>query len=435
MKRSMMRSALVITEKEIIQMTRSKRQMALLLGVPLMFLIFGIIGVTIAEVSTSQQQNQLVPVWYINKSPSQETGLIINEWDKIEGVQLIDRSNSSLDTLLNDTEMRLVAYFPSNFTPLFRLNQTATIYIYYYKGDFEAEQVANQLVVAVSTINLEIVIRENPNLNLIRILPVIEPVETRKEGLPPALASIISILPLYLVLILVIPPLSLILISVTIEREQRTLESLLVQPIERTSLFLGKILYGWFVIAVYLGANLGAVSITGIYAFFVLSPSSESEFTGFLRTIVNQLKGPLLAEFLVGILVFLVLSALMLNLAVFLSLLAKDEREANLIFGLTTVFPVMLTIPIVAVGTSETIPSFVYAIMAFLPMLGIVLGFQFMLLYGHIHFVTILGLFTHIYYVLAILKSTASLSEDESFLEIKWTKAFRYLFRSLLLWK
>ncbi len=429
------RSALVITEKEIIHMTRSKRQMALLLGVPLMFLIFGIVGVTIAEVSTSQQQNQVIPVWYLNKSPSQETALIINEWDQIDRIQLIDRSNSTLDSLLNDTEMRLVAYIPSNFTPLFLLNQTAKIYIYYYQDDFEAEQVASQLAVTVSTLNLEIVIRENPNLNLIRILPIIEPVKTKKEGLSPALASIISILPLYLVLVLVIPPLSLILISVTIEREQRTLESLLVQPIERTSLFLGKILYGWFVIAVYLGANFVAVLLTGIYASVILSPSSESDFARMLDTVISQLKGPLLAEFLVGILVFLVISALMLNLAVFLSLLAKDEREANLIFGLTTVFPVMLTIPIVAVGTSETIPAFVYGVMAFFPMLGIVLGFQFMLLYGHIHWVTILGLFTHIYYVLAILTSTASLSEDESFLEIKWTKAFRYLLRSLLLWK
>ncbi len=434
MKKSL-RSALVITEKEIIQMTRSKRQMALLLGVPLIFLIFGVVGVTIAEISTSQQQDQLFPVWYLNKSPSEETNLIINEWKQVEGIQLIDRSNSSLDALLNSTDMRLVAYIPSNFTPLFLLNQTTKIFIYYYDGDYEAEQVANQLAVSVSALNLEIVIKENPNLNLIRILPIVEPVKSQKEGLSPALASIISILPLYLVLILVIPPLSLILISVTIEREQRTLESLLVQPIERTSLFLGKILYGWFVIAVYLGANFGAVTITGIYAFLVLSPSSESEFAQFLKVIVSQLKGPLFAEFLVGVLVFLVLSALMLNLAVFLSLLAKDEREANLIFGLTTVFPVMLTIPIVAFGTSEAIPSFVYAIMAFLPMLGIVLGFQFMLLYGHIHFVTILGLFTHIYYVLAILKSTAALSEDESFLEIKWTKAFRYLLRSLLIWK
>ena len=243
-----------------------------------------------------------------------------------------------------------------------------------------------------------------------------------QEGI---IAGYLTLIPLYAIFLIVVPPLTLVLISVTIEREQKTLESLLLQPIERKSVVAGKLLYGVILVAFNTFLNILTI-IFLIGLAFLISPAwlRESFITGLQGTVEGvELSLILFIVYLIAGLILV--SVLMVTAAVIFSFIAKDEREANMVISALIIVP-LIALFFLAFIPINIVPEILHIAIVFIPAFGYLFGVYLTILAGQVTPVIWLGLLAQFLWIILAIWLSGRLIESEGILEISFKRILRF---------
>jgi hypothetical protein len=134
-----------------------------------------------------------------------------------------------------------------------------------------------------------------------------------------------------------------------------------------------------------------------------------------------------------GIMFFLSIAAIsiiLIALSVLLSLLAKDEKEANMISGIIPMLIMAMgfLIFIIPIADMSTAGQFT---MAAVPIFGVIVAIYLSTLAGGVVSLAYVALVAQLFWAFVIISMTARISEAESILELSYGKAFRELKNSI----
>jgi len=422
--------AWIIAKKEIRLLFKSTRRILLLFSMPLVILFIFAASIFIVGVMPDSMDSR-IEVTVIND----DTGFNNQNWGNNFYALLKSMSNTksydytnetidNLDSLLEEGNFEILIYIPANFSQIINqssVEQPSIIFIYYDNSNTKNEEAVLNISFATSTIN-QLVIYDNYGLiNLNRVS--INPTGTSK-GAGALIASLMTMIPLYLIIFLVIPPLTLVLISVTIEREQKTLESLLLQPIDRKNIVAGKMLYGIILVSFNIVANLIAASIALALTFFTVIPEDDrNEITSIGQTIIAE-TGFSVWFFLIWFILGLILvSIIVIAAAVLFSLMAKDEREANMVISSVIILPLLGSLLIMFVPIGD-LPGLIQYLLVGIPLLGYLFAVYLSFLAGEIPIVSWVSLLFQFLWIVIIVWLAGRLIESEGILEISFKRMF-----------
>lgn len=417
----------IVMQKELQLLFKSRRRIFLLFMIPLMIIIIAAFSAATTSFAVDDE-TEMLSISVINDSPGEYSNGLITLWETINDTEY-KTIDAEFSELAESGNFNILVYIPSNFTDLLEQELTASLAIMYNTNSSRNSIVASQITQLTAIYESLLIQSSNPDVNFDLITTQFDSFRGDDAGIPAELAELIIIIPVYIIVFVVIPPISLIMISVTIEREQRTLEVLFLQPVTRRSIVLGKIMYGLGLVLITAVLDLIAAVIS--YFLFIgianIDTGGDVDVGGLVQQGVADI-GPL--PFIGFFLSIIVIAFVVISLAVLLSLLAKDEREANMITGL---IPLLLFI-VIAVVFVVPIDELNFAgqlIWSILPVMGVIIAIYLSALAGEVIVIGWISIAAQLAWSLIIVLITARISEAESIIELTWGKAIRELFRSI----
>ena len=412
----------IIVEKEIKLLFKSKRRIFLLIMMPIIIITGGII----TAFTVPNDIGQPVGIQVLDENPTNMTAAFKSLLMTINDTKYTEISGDYA-TIVNQSKYQVFVYIPANFTNLIENNNQSSIYIYYNDNSPQYKQVAIQVLALADLFEKSLIFSLHPevNFNLIQENLVSPPV--KQGAVNEDLRAISVIIPVYIILFVVISPLSLILISVTIEREQKTLEMLFLQPVNRRDIVLGKLYYGLSLVLITLILDILAV-IGSVYSFILISGIPTE---GLASQIIDALRSidPMLYVGFVA--AMMIISVLLVAAAILLSLLAKDEREANMISGLLPMLIVgmmfvLFVIPVEELGVG------LQALLVCIPVSGTIFAIYLASISGTITWLSWLSFALQIVWSGVVVDLIVRLSEAESILELNYSKLFTMMKKMIL---
>lgn len=428
-----MKPSLIIAIKEIKLLFKSTRRIFLLFMMPMIILIIGVLVGFIALYAVPSTTEQSVEILIIQDDEGINNTLnwgniyytLLQTQNTTKDYTYTNKTMNDYDLLLTDTEFRVLIYIPENFSLIIDETGIAKIYIYYDNNELINEEIISQIGHVTSVFNQQLIFIEYGGpLNLLRV--VIIP-EGTSQGSGAILASALSIIPLYLVIFLVIPPITLVLISVTIEREQKTLEAILLQPIDRKQFILGKILYGALIVSINTILTFGAIILLILVLFFMNSNASN-KIIPLIDDFIKNLLGSefqfymLIAYIFIGL---IIISLLLVAAAVFFSMIAKDEREANMVISTIIILP-MISILFLIYLPMGGLPDSILTIIGMIPVIGYLFSIYLILLKGEIILIAWISLIFQTIWIFFIIWLAGRLIESEGILNISFKKILKF---------
>lgn len=418
-----MGSSFTIAKKEIKLLFKAKRRIFLFFTVPLILLVVAAFSLVIGGLIFVTQSNQGPTVITVVDHANDNNTLYIIDHLKSVSFEIDNKSSikDPLTLLKSNNPPQVLLYFPANFSTLIQnRNDTAKFYVYYNNKQIKYEAASNIIEYYANSLNSKIITKEYGKLNLNRVESV--NIGT-SSGVSVTQASSIIIVPIYILMFFVIPPISLILISITQEREQKTLESLLLQPISRKSIVNGKILYGLILVASNLVITLLTIGIVAAVGIYLIST--------FIHINLIPLITPYLTvdNFLFAFYIIIGLTLvciLLISLSVMMSLLAKDEREGNMVVSVLMILPIIALVLIIAVPYDIFGPVGQF-FFASLPVIGFMYSLYVTILTGSIGFTSYISLGAQLIFSLVSIWISSRLIEIEGILEINIVQAFKKL--------
>ena len=420
-----MSSSLTIAIKEIRLLFKAKRRIFLFFTVPIIVLVIAVLSLVIAGIMVvTQNQEGPVVITVIDHSQSNESLYIINNLEAYSFE--IDNRSTITDpySIINSQKPPdILVFFPANFSSLINnKNDTASLFIYYNNKQIKYEAAVTVIQGLTANLNNQIIVRDYGKLNLNRV--EIQSLG-KKSGVSATQASSLIIIPIYVLMFFVIPPISLILISITQEREQKTLESLLLQPISRKSIVNGKLLYGLILVASNLIITLITLGTVVVVAIFAINEFFHVNLMPTLLEYVTVENFLVVSYIIIGL---TLVGILLISLSVMMSLLAKDEREGNMVTSILMILPVVALILIVAV------PYDIFGVIgqyffASLPVIGFMYSLYIAILTGTIGPVNYFSLLAQAFFSLLSIWFSSKLIEIEGILEINIVQALKKLVR------
>jgi len=415
-----------ITKKEIKELLTP----ATFLPIILVALIFATMGTSISGI---QEQAKAAPIIGVINEDNQTLSLIASDvlYDHAKVMfnsTTIDDKQAALETVKQHNGVALIV-IPSNFSERIMGNQPGTLEVYWImKGAGLFDSVSSSIVeYLISIININIsraLIQGNATINATVVLSPTQRVETtyfkNREfaGLSPnaisgMLASQSMLIPIVMMMIIIMSG-SIVITSMSLEKENKTLETLLTVPVKRTSIVTGKI-----VAAAVIGLLLAVIYMIGMGFYFTgLQMSEGVNLAAFGLSLTTQ-------DFLIiGLSLFVTLVAA-LALCMLLGTFAKNYKSAQtLTFPITmlALIPMFLTMFL----DFDTLPLgmqiFTFAIPFSHPMLAprALLFHDYLLVAGGIIYVAIFAIVT-ISIVVWIFKTDRLLTGGSG----KWAKLFK----------
>ncbi|MHA2033408.1 MAG: ABC transporter permease subunit, partial [Candidatus Kariarchaeaceae archaeon] len=241
------------------------------------------------------------------------------------------------------------------------------------------------------------------------------------------LIGLLVVVPVYIIIFVIITPMSLILISVTIEREQKTLETLFLQPVKRRDIVLGKVYYGMALVLITIFLDMLAL-VLAVIIFTSFGDHEMSDILDLMDEAYQELGLQVILGFLVAL---LVIAVNIIAFAILLSLVAKDEREANMISGILPmlIFGIVAFIFIVPVDEFNTVYQ---AIWVSLPVIGVIIVIYLSGLAGSIIWLAYLSVVAQIIWAYFTISFITKISEAESIIELSYGAVFKELKRIIL---
>ena len=420
--------AWIIAKKEIKLLFKSTRRILLLFSMPLVILFIFAAGIFIAGVMPDSMDSQ-IEVTIINDDAgfnNQNWGdnfyALLKNMDNTKSYEYINETIDNLDSLIEEGEFEILIYIPANFSQIINqsnVEQPSVIFIYYDNSNTQNEEAVLNISYATSAVNQLVIYVDYGLINLNRVS--ITSTGTSK-GSGALIASFMTMIPLYLIIFLVIPPLTLVLISVTIEREQKTLESLLLQPIDRKNIIAGKMLYGVILVSFNIVTNLITVSLALAGSLlFVIPEDDRNEIGSTIQSVIAE-TGFSVWFFIIWLILGLILvSIIVIATAVLFSLMAKDEREANMVISSVIILPLVGTLLIMFVPIGD-LPGIFQYILVGIPLLGYLFAVYLSFLAGEIPIVSWLSLVFQFLWIFVIIWLAGRLIESEGILEISFKR-------------
>ena len=328
---------------------------ATILPIVVLALIYGTMGSSIAGIQEQSQEPPIIGVIDEDNSTFSTNAVnILNESARVmfSSSSVFDKQKG-LEELKQKNGVALIV-IPSNFTENILNKQSGQIEIYWImKGAGVLDTISSNLVdFLITDINTNIsseLIQENSSTNATNATFILSPtkrVETTylKDREIPGLSPTVimsmltsqSIMTPIIMMMIIIMSGGIVITSMALEKENKTLETLLTLPVKRTSIVTGKI-----VAAATIGLILAVIYMIGMNNYFQGFGVSQSGIN--LADYGLVLSSPL--EFLlVGISLFVTLIA-GLALCMLLGTFAKNFKSAQ-----------TLTFPIVALAM---IPMFI----------------------------------------------------------------------------
>ncbi|MFW9917594.1 MAG: ABC transporter permease [Candidatus Thorarchaeota archaeon] len=334
-----------------------------------------------------------------------------------------------VDQRLEEKNFDVLVVLPTNFTGLLSDNRTAvnaTVQIYYDAGDLTSLRLKNDVELAIQHLNSAIVLTEYEITKPLWVAPDLHNVA---EGVGEFGAAILAMIPLYGMLMLAMPAVSLTLISITVEREQKTLEPLLLSKISRRSVVWGKLLYGLLLIAISLALNILSIVITALLFALMTENSAENllRLSGELGEFIGL--DALSVSFLgLGL---VVLSMLLVAICVLLSFIAKDEREGQMLTSAVIGVPSILVITFLFLPFAD-FPLWLQLLFAMMPLFGFLQSGYLVFLNGGVGIAAMIGLLSQLGWLVLTIWATARLMESEGILEVSLAQVFSL--RTLRAW-
>lgn len=317
-----MKDILHVCKKELREMFRDKRVRSNALFTPLivMLLVLTMLGFVIDTVSKPQN----VKIHIVNDNNEYAQGLLKSP------MQIVTiKSVAEGDELIKKGEAKLVIEFPPKVDPA----AVQTIIRAHFDEKEEKAQVALSMIRRLFS---ELNDRKLQQLVTEKGLPkeAAEPIKVEdvkvqvgKKG--SAGAFLISILPYIIVLYAFVGAMGSAGDIIAGEKERLTLETLLITPVRRINILIGKLL------------SLAVVSLSSsLSATLGVVVASASGLPMFKKVMENGL-GMGLPEFLVVLAVLLPLVAMMTSVMLAVSAFAKNIREAQTHLALLSVFIMM----------------------------------------------------------------------------------------------
>ncbi len=417
----------IVMMKEIRLLFKSKRRIGLLLMMPIIILIGGLIGAGAIYFSDStvDQTN----IWVIDESNGDYSGDLIALWSTINNTNL-EIISANYNELLDSLEFEVMVLIPNDYSTLVEANLTAPVYISYNGNETSNQNVAFSIFQLTEIYDVTMVQLLNPSVQFDLIdTNINEVVEGDDNVVDEEIAQILVIIPVYIIFFVVISPISLVLISVTIEREQKTLETLFLQPVKRRSIILGKILYGLFLVFFTLILDILAGLIIALMLKGVSTSQLQDEDTDLIAEFSKD-SGFGAEESIVFFLGIATIAIVIIALSVLLSLLAKDEKEANMISGIIPMLIMVMAflIFVIPIADMGVIGQYV---MSAIPIFGVIVAIYLSTLAGGVVALSYVALVAQLFWAFVIIGMTARISEAESILELSYGKAFRELKNSI----
>lgn len=420
----------IIAKKELRLLFKSTRRILLLLTTPLiLFLFFGLMMIIVVPMlSTVDKPIEVIVIQDDNGAPGINWGeqyyTLLKSTNLTKDFNYVNKSVNELDSILESTNFSILLYIPANFTEVINSSVPAQFFLYYDNTEPKSEGAVSSMLTVSQVFNQLIIFYEHGEINLNNIFTIPEPTSPDK-GIAGMIASTITIIPLYAILLLVFPSLSLVLISVTIEREQKTLESLILQPIERKSIITGKLLYGAILIGVNTMATLISIITLISLGYFFLPDSIKSAINPMIESIITNSDITVWIFLVYMIIGLIIVSLLTITAAVLFSLLAKDEREANMVTSALIIIPMVSTL-LIAFFPIEMVDNSIQIILVLLPLLGYLFAIYISLISGEIPIIAWLSLVAQFAWIIIGVWVASRLIESEGILEISYKRIFRF---------
>lgn len=427
----MVQDAWIIARKEIKLLFKSTRRIMLLVMTPAIILLVVLVSLFFAFVSAPPVGGPLEVIVI-----QDDDGFNGNNYGDIfyrmlktqndtKDLIYVNKSVDEFDILRNSDNLTLLLYFPSNFSEMVtRSNVTiyptpALFYVYYQFDNGAAVKAVTNISLVATQLNLLLVYNEHGPVKITRLTAVHE-VRVGEE-LPSVVTGYLTMIPLYAIFLLVLPSLTLVLISVTIEREQKTLESLLLQPLERRNIIAGKMLYGMMLVA-FNFVSLAITTIVIIATVILMLPSEMRDQVNEVIAFILEAADANLWLFVGYVIVGLMLiSVLLVAAAVLFSMLAKDEREANMVVSSFIILP-MVGVMFLGFIPLDKLPDFLQIILLLLPLLGYMFGIYMAILTSQMTIVTWLSLAFQLVWIGITIWFAGRVIENEGILEISVRK-------------
>jgi ABC-type Na+ efflux pump permease subunit len=393
-----------------------------------MVLLVGFIAVYVVPSSTTEQPNVIViqaDEGFNNTLWGENFYFLLKNHDTTNDFLYANESTSNFLSFKDEGNFDILIFIPGNFSQMINQSLDGQIFVYYDNSKLSNEDAVNSIAFISALLNQQLVFDEYGILDLQRVSTSIE---GTSKGSGALLASSLSIIPLYMILFLVFPPLTLVLISVTMEREQKTLESILLQPIDRKQFIAGKILYGIVIILINSTLTISSILLVILALLFALSADPKNEVNLNLDRLVEAILALdltfwlFLSYLIVGL---IALSLLMVTAGVFFSLLAKDEREANMVISAITIFPLFGTFFLIYVPLGF-LPDFVTILISILPLLGYLFSIYQIFLLGELTSIVWLSLLAQFVWTAILIWLAGRLIESEGILQISFKRILRF---------
>ena len=416
------RSAWIIAHKELRLLFKSKRRVGLLFSMPIILLVVGLVIGAVGIVGVGSETSQTT-VWVVDEAPSPYTNNLVSFIGSLDlNLNITYAPTTNTTALTQSPDFQVLLIIPANYSTLIQANQTAIVIIEYSNLESGYALDAQALAAAVETYDYLLVTSQHPDLNLNRVNPTLSEVKVTK-GLSKDLAGIAVVIPMELLFFIVVPPVSLSLISVTMEREQKTLETLFLQPVSRKSIMFGKMLYGVILVLMTIILDIIAVTIDILIGIATISQNMGGDIGQIIDLLKSNISPPELFAFILGL---FAVTLLLVAVSVMLSLMAKDEREANMLSSFILMLPVLALITVVSFPIAD-LPTTARYILGGVPVFGFMIAIYFASLQGGVQLLTWFTIFTQLAWVYLTMWLAARLSEVEGILDFS-LKNFKQIF-------
>ncbi|MDH5402020.1 MAG: ABC transporter permease [Candidatus Heimdallarchaeota archaeon] len=413
--------------KELQLLFKSKRRVFLLFFMPVLIILGGLISS--ASIYLVDEPIEKTNVWVLDQSDGEYSQDLRDMWIMINNTNY-DTIEGEYDIILEKVEFEVFVFIPQNFTELFSANLTANIFVYHNANETRNLMVASSIIQITEMYDQNHVIQTNPDVQFNYINTNLDEVSAEGENraADETLAQISVIIPIYIIFFVIISPISLVMISVTIEREQNTLETLFLQPVKRRSIILGKIYYGLSLILITLVLDVIAMVVD----LFLITKAIESKGVfGTGNLFLEILKLFSILELLLFVFGIVIIASLIISMAVLLSLLAKDEKEANMISGMIPLIIMVMAVLIFIIPISD-MSSTAKLFLSAVPVFGILVTIYLCFLAGGIVYYAYTTIIFQILWFFLIVTYTTRLSESESILELSFGKAVKELVKGII---
>ncbi|OLS26897.1 MAG: hypothetical protein HeimC3_06540 [Candidatus Heimdallarchaeota archaeon LC_3] len=423
----------IIAKKEIKLLFKSTRRILLLFMVPLIIIflviLVGFIAIFVVPSTTSEQPEIIViqaDEGYNNTFWGNYFYLLLKTQNSTKDYIYTNETLNNFELVKEERKYDALIFIPQNFSQIINQSLPAQYYIFYDNSKINNEAVVINIAGISAVLNQELIFIEYGGpINLFRINTN---TEGTSKGSGAMVASSLSIIPLYVILFLVFPPLTLVLISVTMEREQKTLESVLLQPIDRKQFITGKILYGILIILINTTLTVLSILIVLLTLFFALPADLKQELSPVLEILSDIITH---LDFNAWLFIFylviglIAISLLMVTAGVFFSLIAKDEREANMVISGITIFPLFGTFFLIFVPL-DFLPEIFQTLIGVLPLLGYLFSIYQIILIGELTIAVWISLMFQFIWTILLVILAGKLIESEGILQISFKRILKF---------